>query len=73
MRSYDPKASLVPYQVFATKNSQIVIAGGNDGQWQRFCKAIGRDELGGDPRYEKVKGRVTGRDELLPEIGSQHG
>ena len=61
-------ASLVPYQVFATNNAPIVVAVGNDGQWQRFCKAVGRDDLGVDPRYLKVKGRVTGREQLIPEI-----
>jgi crotonobetainyl-CoA:carnitine CoA-transferase CaiB-like acyl-CoA transferase len=58
----------VPYQVFATKNAQIVVAVGNDVQWQRFCKAIGRDDLAADQCFAKVKGRVTGRDELIPEL-----
>jgi crotonobetainyl-CoA:carnitine CoA-transferase CaiB-like acyl-CoA transferase len=61
-------ASLVPYQVFATKNAQIVVAVGNDVQWQRFCKVIGRDDLAADQRFAKVKGRVTGRNELIPEL-----
>jgi len=61
-------ASIVPYQVFSARDAQIVIAVGNDGQWQRFCKAIERSDLASDPRYTKVKGRVTARDELVPEI-----
>jgi crotonobetainyl-CoA:carnitine CoA-transferase CaiB-like acyl-CoA transferase len=61
-------ANLVPYQVFPTKDAQIVIAVGNDGQWQRFCKGIERNDLMSDRRYAKVKDRVTRRDELLPEI-----
>lgn len=61
-------ASLVPYQVFATKDARIVVAVGNDVQWQRFCKAIGRDDLAADQRFIKVKGRVTGRSELIPEL-----
>ena len=60
--------SIVPYQVFPTRNSQIIIAVGNDGQWQRFCKAIGREDLAANPHYTKVTGRVTRRDELIPEI-----
>jgi len=61
-------ASIVPYQAFATRNAQIIIAVGNDVQWQRFCRAIGREDLAADARYAKVKGRVTGRNELIPEI-----
>src|SRR5438876_4630552 len=30
---------IVPYQLFATKDEWIVLAIGNEGQWQRFCAA----------------------------------
>lgn len=29
---------LVPYQVFRTSDGSVVVAAGNDAQWQRFCK-----------------------------------
>ena len=45
-----------------------MIAVGNDGQWQRFCRVIGRDDLAADGRHAKVKGRLVGRDELVPAI-----
>jgi crotonobetainyl-CoA:carnitine CoA-transferase CaiB-like acyl-CoA transferase len=61
-------ASLVPYQVFATADAEIVVAVGNDTQWQRFCEAIARPDLAADPRYAAVTGRVTGRMELIPEL-----
>jgi crotonobetainyl-CoA:carnitine CoA-transferase CaiB-like acyl-CoA transferase len=61
-------ASLVPYQVFATADEDIVVAVGNDTQWQRFCEAIARSDLAADPRYAAVTGRVTGRAELIPEL-----
>ncbi|MGP0061106.1 MAG: CaiB/BaiF CoA transferase family protein [Beijerinckiaceae bacterium] len=61
-------ASLVPYQVFATADAEIVVAVGNDTQWQRFCEAIARPDLAADPRYAAVTGRVTGRKELIPEL-----
>jgi crotonobetainyl-CoA:carnitine CoA-transferase CaiB-like acyl-CoA transferase len=48
--------------------AQIVVAVGNDVQWRRFCKAIGRDDLAADQRLAKVKGRVTRRNELIPEL-----
>jgi len=61
--------SLVPYQVFATADGHVIVAVGNDTQWQRYCQAIGRGDLGADPRYATMKGRVTGRTELIPELG----
>jgi crotonobetainyl-CoA:carnitine CoA-transferase CaiB-like acyl-CoA transferase len=61
-------ASLVPYQVFAVKDGEIVIAVGNDTQWQRFCEAINRPDLAIDPKWEKVTGRITGRSELIPQL-----
>jgi hypothetical protein len=61
-------ASLVPYQVFAVQDGEIVIAVGNDTQWQRYCEAINRTDLAKDPKWEKVTGRITGRSELIPQL-----
>ena len=61
-------ASLVPYQVFAVADGEVVVAVGNDGQWQQYCAAIERPDLAADPRWTKVTGRITGRQELVPEL-----
>ncbi|MNS85076.1 Succinyl-CoA:(R)-benzylsuccinate CoA-transferase subunit BbsF [compost metagenome] len=61
-------ASLVPYQVFAVADGEIVVAVGNDDQWQRYCAAIGRPDLAADTRWTKVTGRIQGRDTLVPEL-----
>ena len=61
-------ASLVPYQVFAVQDGEIVIAVGNDTQWQRYCEAINRTDLAKDPKWQKVTGRITGRSELIPQL-----
>ena len=61
-------ASLVPYQVFAVADGEIVVAVGNDGQWQQYCAAIERPDLAADPRWAKVTGRITGRQDLVPEL-----
>lgn len=61
-------ASLVPYQVFTVKDGEIVIAVGNDTQWQRYCEAINRPDLAKDSKWEKVTGRITGRSELIPQL-----
>jgi crotonobetainyl-CoA:carnitine CoA-transferase CaiB-like acyl-CoA transferase len=60
--------SIVPYQTFATADGYIIVAAGNDGQWQRYCTAIGREDLRADPRYANMKGRVTLRADLIPEL-----
>ncbi len=61
-------ASLVPYQVFAVQDGEIVVAVGNDRQWQQYCAAIERPDLAEDPRWHKVTGRITGREALIPEL-----
>jgi crotonobetainyl-CoA:carnitine CoA-transferase CaiB-like acyl-CoA transferase len=60
--------SLVPYQVFATADDDIVVAIGNDTQWQRFCEVLQRSDLAGDPRYSAMRGRVKGRAALISEL-----
>lgn len=61
-------ASLVPYQVFQTVGGSMVVAVGNDTQWQKYCEAIERSDLAADERWTKVTGRVTGRETLIPEL-----
>ena len=61
-------ATLVPYQVFDTADGQMVVAVGNDVQWQRYCEAIGRPDLAQEARWRKVTGRIVGRDELVPDL-----
>lgn len=60
--------SLVPYQVFDTADGQLVVAVGNDQQWQRYCEAMERADLAADARYTKVTGRITLRDRLVPDV-----
>src|SRR5262249_40442666 len=64
---------IVPYQLFATANGYIVLAVGNDGQWQRFCHAAlgepGTSPPGGianDPRFTTNPLRVQHRAILIP-------
>jgi crotonobetainyl-CoA:carnitine CoA-transferase CaiB-like acyl-CoA transferase len=61
-------ASLVPYQVFVVADGEVVVAVGNDVQWQQFCDAIERPDLAADDRWRLVSGRITGRTELVPEL-----
>lgn len=61
---------IVPYQLFATADSWLVLAVGNDGQWQSFCWAAGCDNLAGDERFVTNADRVRNRDVLVPLIES---
>jgi len=56
--------NLTPYQVFDCADGWIIIATGNDAQYQRLCKLLGVEKLGSDPRFVGNAERVANRDEL---------
>ncbi|HYP40125.1 MAG TPA: CoA transferase [Chloroflexia bacterium] len=58
--------NIVPYQTFATSDGWVVVAIGNDRQWQRFCLAIERPALLADPRFATNHARVEHRATLVP-------
>jgi crotonobetainyl-CoA:carnitine CoA-transferase CaiB-like acyl-CoA transferase len=58
--------TIVPYQVFATKDGHVILAVGNDGQFAKFCVAAGVPVLAEDERYRSNPGRVRNRDTLVP-------
>lgn len=60
--------SLVPYGVYPTADGHIIIAVGNDDQWQRYCEVIGRADLAADPDFTRVTGRIVNRDRLDVEL-----
>ncbi len=59
---------IVPYQLFATADGWIVLAVGNDRQYQRFCEQAGQPELANDPRFVSNPLRVQHRDVLVPLV-----
>jgi formyl-CoA transferase len=60
--------NIAPYQVFVTADGHIVIAVGNDGQFQSFVRAIGLPALADDDRYRTNRGRVADREALIAMI-----
>ena len=62
--------NIVPYQVFPSSDGHLIVAVGNDGQFARFCTAIGAGELALDPRHHTNAGRVADRDELTAAIAA---
>ncbi len=59
---------IVPYQVFRASDGFLIVAVGNDAQYERFCTAIGAPELGRDARFATNPGRVAHREALVAEI-----
>ena len=67
MRCGNANPNIVPYQVLETADGYIVIAVGNDKQYQRMCEVAGRMDLWEDERFQTNASRVTHRDELVPQ------
>lgn len=58
--------NIVPYQAFATSDSHIILAVGNDEQYRRFCDVAGAPNLATDESYATNAERVRNRDRLIP-------
>jgi len=59
---------IVPYQAFATADDWLILAVGNDGQWQRFGAAAERPDLAADARFTTNVLRVQNRAALVPLV-----
>jgi len=53
--------NLVPYQVFEVADGHIIIATGNDAQYQRLCRVLEQERLIDDPDYRTNADRVANR------------
>ncbi|WP_299780260.1 CaiB/BaiF CoA-transferase family protein [uncultured Roseobacter sp.] len=56
--------NLAPYQVFDCKDGHIIIATGNDGQYQRLCRLLGLEEMATAPEFLKNVDRLANRAEM---------
>jgi crotonobetainyl-CoA:carnitine CoA-transferase CaiB-like acyl-CoA transferase len=63
--------TIVPYQAFETAEGWMIIAVGNDGQFARLCKILGREEWALDEAYATNKARVQNRETLVPMIAEE--
>jgi crotonobetainyl-CoA:carnitine CoA-transferase CaiB-like acyl-CoA transferase len=55
---------VAPYQVFPTRDGELMIAGGNDRLFAAICGVVSLPELVDDPRFRRNPDRVRHRDEL---------
>lgn len=61
--------SIVPYGVFDAQDGPLIIAVGNNAQFERFCgEVIERPDLAADERYRTNLGRGQNRASLLPQL-----
>ena len=60
--------SLAPYQDFPSRDGNVLLAIGNDGQFARFCEACGHPDWAQDARFATNTARVQHRAELLERL-----
>jgi formyl-CoA transferase/CoA:oxalate CoA-transferase len=60
--------SIAPYDTFETLDGPLVLAIGNDDQWQRFCRVTGLAAEANDPRFATNALRVAHYAALEPTL-----
>ena len=60
--------NLTPYEVFEVADGHIIIATGNDGQFQRLCRLLSLDDMAVSPDYDKNADRVANRPEMIRRL-----
>ena len=60
--------SIAPYDTFEAADGPLVLAVGNDEQWQRFCRVAGLEDLARDERFTTNAGRVSNYAALGPAL-----
>ena len=57
--------TIVPYQTFEASDKPVALAVGNDVQFEKLCRTMGREELAEDERFATNPARVENRRELV--------
>jgi crotonobetainyl-CoA:carnitine CoA-transferase CaiB-like acyl-CoA transferase len=65
--------SIVPYEVFQAQDAYLTLGVANNSLWGRACRAIGREDLIHDPRFDTEANRVTNRAVLIPILNEAFG
>ena len=60
--------NVCPYAVFPCADGWFILAVGNDGQFRRFCDALGLPEMRDDPRFATNAGRLAFKELLFAGI-----
>jgi crotonobetainyl-CoA:carnitine CoA-transferase CaiB-like acyl-CoA transferase len=59
-----------PWQSFDCADGHIVIAVGNDRQFEALCRVLGLPGLASDPKFLTNPSRANHRDELIPQLAA---
>jgi crotonobetainyl-CoA:carnitine CoA-transferase CaiB-like acyl-CoA transferase len=65
--------TIAPYDTFAAADGVLVLAVGNDSQWQRLCSALAQPHLAADPRFRTNALRATHYADLQPALATVLG
>ncbi|MBT5387387.1 MAG: CoA transferase [Porticoccaceae bacterium] len=63
--------NIVPYQAFATADGHIILAVGNDSQFERLSQVLQQPQWALDPSYQTNAARVKNRQQLCASISQQ--
>jgi crotonobetainyl-CoA:carnitine CoA-transferase CaiB-like acyl-CoA transferase len=64
-------ANLVPYQAFKVSDGEVIVAVGNDRQFERLCAILGVEDLAHDERFRTNPERVRNREILIPLLQAE--
>jgi crotonobetainyl-CoA:carnitine CoA-transferase CaiB-like acyl-CoA transferase len=60
--------NLAPYAVFDCADGWIILATGNDAQYQRLCAILGLDDMARAPKFLTNADRIANREEMTARI-----
>jgi crotonobetainyl-CoA:carnitine CoA-transferase CaiB-like acyl-CoA transferase len=60
--------NLTPYQVFDCADGWIIIATGNDPQYQRLCAVLGLEDMAKAPEFLTNSDRIANRDDMTRRL-----
>ena len=60
--------NLTPYEVFDCSDGFIIIATGNDPQYQRLCRVLGLDDMAEAPEFLHNKDRIANRRVMIARL-----
>ncbi len=62
---------VAPYQVFPTRDGELMVAGGNDRLFAAVCEVVSLPELVGDERFRTNPDRVRNREALVAVLSER--
>lgn len=63
--------TVVPYQIFRTRDGSFALAVGNDAQFARLCALLAHPEWSADPDYASSRARALNRARLIPLLQAE--